>query len=309
MIAVQKNPALQARMSALLPYAVLAYGIACFVATVVIWRFSPVLFMEAPATGLLLIALSATLAMSCGGQWYIHHRFPDHDFVQHNEVGGFIVGITGALYAVLLGFLTVIAWQHFSDARQLVAMEAALAADVWHAADGLPAPARSRVRNDALQYSLLMTQTEWPQMRAGKFDTDADFVVMDALTAADSLVPANFKQSNAQNATLQALGQLHDVRQRRLADNAGGISTFEWLVLAIGAVCVVSMCWIFGIASTTVHIFMTATVTIIITAILVLLFELQYPFRSDLRITPTSWSATIDHIHLMQDDPRSSMKM
>jgi hypothetical protein len=79
--------------------------------------------------------------------------------------------------------------------------------------------------------------------------------------------------------------------------------------LTIGALCVVGLCWIFGIANAGIHLFMTATVTIIITSALVLLFELQYPFRTDLRITPASWSATINHIHLMQDDPRSSMKM
>jgi hypothetical protein len=307
-IAAQRNAA-HAPLKALLPYWVLAYGTACCIAAVLIWRVAPIWFMDVPATGLLLYALSATLALSCGGQWYIHHHFPDHDFVQHNEVGGFIIGVTGSLYAVMLGFLIVVGWQHFADARQLVASEAALAADVWHSADGLPAAARTRVRSDALKYSLLMTQDEWPQMRAGKFDTDADFIVMDAMTAAGRLIPANFKEANAQSATLQALGSLHDVRQRRLADNAGGLSAFEWLVLSIGAACVITMCWIFGIANATVHLFMTATVTTTITAALVLLFELQYPFRTDLRITPASWSATIDHIYLMETDSRSSMKM
>jgi hypothetical protein len=307
-IAAQQNAA-YTPLKSLFPYSALAYGAACLVAASVAWHVRPTWFIEAPAAGLLLAALSATIALGCAGQWYVHHRFPNHDFVQHNEVGGFIIGVTGALYAVILGFLIVVGWQHFADARQLVASEAALAADVWHAADGLPATARTRVRSDALKYSLLMTQNEWPQMRAGNFDTDADFVVMDAMTAAGRLIPANLKESNAQNATLQALGSLHDVRQRRLADNEGGLSAFEWLVLAIGAACVISMCWIFGIANATIHLFMTATVTVSITSALVLLFELQYPFRTDLRITPTSWSATINHIHLMQDDPRSSMKM
>jgi hypothetical protein len=292
-----------------IPYGGLAYGLACLITAAIVWRVRPTLLIEAPAVSLLLAALSATVALSCAGQWYVHHRFPQHDFVQHNEVGGFIIGVTGSLYAVMLGFLIVVGWQHFADARQLVASEAALDADVWHAADGLPTAARTRVRSEALQYSLLMTRDEWPQMRAGNFDTDADFTVMRAMTAADGLIPANSKESNAQSATLQALGSLHDVRQRRLADNAGGLSSFEWLVLAIGAACVISMCWIFGIANAGVHLFMTATVTISITSALILLFELQYPFRTDLRIMPTSWLATINHIHLMQTDTRSSMKM
>lgn len=265
-------------------------------------------FMEAPAIGLLLVAVSATLALSCGTQWYLHHRFANHDFVQHNEIGGFIIGVTGSVYAVMLGFLTLVGWQHFAEARQLVATESAAAADVWHAAAGLPASKRARVRSDALRYASLMVQNEWPKMRSGSFDAEADFIVMDAMTTS-TFNPANLMQSNSQTATLQELNILHDVRQRRLADNAGGISGFEWLVLAIGAVCVVCLCWIFGIQNASIHLFMTATVTITVTSALVLLFELQYPFRTDLRITPTGWSATIDHMHLMQHGSQMQMQM
>jgi hypothetical protein len=290
------------------PYWVLGYGVACCILVGIVWRVRPVSFMEVPAIGLLLFAVSATVALSCAGQWYIHQRFLGHDFLAHNEVGGFIIGIIGSVYAVMLGFLTVVGWQHFAEARGLVALESAAAADVWHAATGLPAKKRARVRSDALRYASLMTRSEWPKMRAGSFDPDADFIVMDAMMTA-TFIPPNAMESNSQNATLQELNVLHDVRQRRLADNASGMSGFEWLVLAIGAVSVVCICWIFGIQNASIHLFMTATVTLIITSMLVLLFELQYPFRTDLRITPISWSATIDHIHLMQDGSQMRMRM
>lgn len=54
---------------------------------------------------------------------------------------------------------------------------------------------------------------------------------------------------------------------------------------------------------------MTATVTVIITSLLVLLFELQYPFRSDLRILPDSWNGAIEHIHIMQSGSQMDMRM
>jgi len=37
----------------------------------------------------------------------------------------------------VLGFLTVVGWQQFADARQSVALESAAAADAWHMAAGL----------------------------------------------------------------------------------------------------------------------------------------------------------------------------
>jgi hypothetical protein len=54
---------------------------------------------------------------------------------------------------------------------------------------------------------------------------------------------------------------------------------------------------------------MTSTVVIVIVAVLVLLFELQYPFRSAIRIQPTAWQAALDHIHLMEGGDQAHMRM
>ena len=289
--------------------AALVYAALCGIAASALWRMDAPLLISAPAIPLLIVALTAALAFACGGQAYVHERFSTHDFVQHNEVGGFMIAVAGTLYAVLLGFLTVVAWQHFADSRQLVTQEAAAATDAWHAAIGMPPGQRRRVREDALRYANVMLEDEWPQMRTGKFDAQADLVVMDAMTSAGAFKPADLMQSNAQIATQQQLSTLHDVRLRRLSENASAISGFEWLVLVGGAACIICFCWLFGLANRRVHLAMTAAVTILSVSVLVLLFELQYPFRSDLRIAPDSWTAAVDHIHMMQFGSQPNMRM
>jgi hypothetical protein len=258
---------------------------------------------------LLLWATSTAVAAACAGQRYVHRRFAALDFVRHNEVGGIIVAVVGALYGVLLGFVTAIAWQHFSEARQIAGEESAAAIDAWHMSVGMPQPERSRVRLDMLRYATSMVEREWPAMRVQSYDRDADSIVMDAIGAAGGYVPANPKEANAQSATLQQLGALHDDRWRRLGDNALGLAPFEWLVLLVGVVCIVGFCWLFGLKNEGVHLVMTSAVTIVITATLVLLFELQYPFQSDLRISPTDWTGAIAHIHAMQIDVQAGMRM
>src|SRR5262249_908062 len=215
-----------------------------------------------------------------GGQIYVHHRFRDQDFVQHNEVGGIIIAVVGSVYAVVLGFLTVIVWQHFRAERQLVILESAAATDAWHTAVGLPSMIQAQVRRDMLNYADDMIAHEWPAMLHGHFDVGADLLLMDAMSAVGSFSPKNMRESNAQAATLQQLGVLQDERQQRIAGNASGVSWFEWLVLFIGAACVVSFCWLFGLRNAYTHLLMTSAVAIIIVSMLVLLFELQYPFRS-----------------------------
>jgi hypothetical protein len=262
-----------------------------------------------PAALLLVSSIIMAITAAGCGQIYVHRRFSSQDFVAHNEVGGIIIAVTGTLYAVILGFLTVVAWQHLMEARELVVLESGADIDAWHTAVGLPAAVRQRVREDMLNYAKIMIYREWPTMKHGGFDASAAEVAMDAIVAAGMLVPKNMGESNAQAATLQQLGVMHDARQRRIDGNVSGISWFEWLVLLIGATCVICFCWLFGLRNSRTHLLMTSTVVTVIVSMLVLLFELQYPFRSDVGISPHAWQAAVVHIHQMQAGEQMNMKM
>ena len=160
-----------------------------------------------------------------------------------------------------------------------------------------------------LSYAKIMIDREWPMMRLGSFDASAAAVAMDAIDATGMLIPANMGESNAQAATMQQLGVLHDARQRRIAVNGSGVSWFEWLVLLLGATCVICFCWLFGLRNPRTQLLMTATVVTVIVSILVLLFELQYPFRSDVGIGPDAWKAAVTHIRAMETDEHMQMGM
>jgi len=262
-----------------------------------------------PPLIVLVVAIALAVAFAAGGQLYIHHRFRETDFVQHNEVGGFIVAIVGTLYAVLLGFLTIVIWQHFAETQGQVSRESAAAADAWHTAVGLPHNVRTRIRHDLFTYANIMIEQEWPAMHRGGYTFQADIVVMDAMATAGTYKPVNFRESTAQMATQQQLSILHDERVRRLTNNGTAVSWFEWLVLYIGGICVIGFCWLFGLRSTRVHVLMTSTVAILIASMLVLLFELQYPFRSSVGVKPDTWYGFIEHVQLMQSGSQHDMRM
>jgi hypothetical protein len=262
-----------------------------------------------PAALVLLVALVMGIALALCAQALVHRRFKQADFVGHNEVGGIIIAVVGTLYAVLLGFMTVVTWQHFTEAREIVVQEADADIDAWHVSVGLPPAVRERVRKDMIDYAKIMVSREWPLMRKGRFDPDAAMVGMDAIDATGAFKPANFSESNAQNATMQQLTIVHDARQRRISVNNAGISWFEWLVLFCGALYIICFCWLFGLRSRNVHLIMTATVVAIIVSILTLLFELEYPFRSNVGVDPTAWTSALDHIRQMETVGQTDMRM
>src|SRR5579862_3660374 len=115
-----------------------------------------------PSAVLLIAALFVTIALACGGQVLVHRRFSGGNFVAHNEVGGIMITVAGTIYAVILGFLTVSAWEHYQEARELVVQEADASIDVWHVAVGLPDTVRLRIRDDMVRYATIMARNEWP---------------------------------------------------------------------------------------------------------------------------------------------------
>lgn len=261
-----------------------------------------------PAAILLIVAVAAAVALSSAGQTFVHQRFGNRDFVGHNEVGGIIITVSGAIYAVVLGFLTIEAWERVQEARELTALESDADIDAWHTAVGLPADLRHHIRADMLDYAQVMVDSEWPLMKNGRFNPDASNIDMHAIDIAGSFIPGNAAETNAQVLTMQQLTILHDARQRRISINRSGVSWFEWLVLLIGAVCIICFCWLFGLRNSHTHLLMTAMVVTLIASTLVLLFELQYPFRSDVGVSREAWEGAIAHIHAMETGSQMNMR-
>jgi Protein of unknown function (DUF4239) len=262
-----------------------------------------------PAALLLVVVLVVSVGGAVGIQILIHRRFDGASFVAHNQIGGIIITVVAALYAVLLGFMTVVSWEHFEQSSAMVVSESDATIDAWHMAVGLPSDVRQRVRTDMIQYARFMVDHEWAQMKQGRADPTPAMISMDAIDATAGFTPKDAGQSNAQNATIEQLNTLHDARQRRIASNQAGISWFEWLVLGCGALCIIGFCWLFGGDRPRVQAIMTSTVVVMIASTMVLLFELQYPFRSSIGVGPEAWSGALAHIHEMQTGQMPHMRM
>jgi hypothetical protein len=267
------------------------------------------LVSSVPAIALLSCALVLAVGLACLGQLLVHRRYRRQSFIEHNEVGGVIFTVAGTLYAVVLGFLTVVAWQHYEEARAIVVTESNADIDAWHAAVGLPPAVRERVRADSLAYAETVVRSEWPAMRRGAVDPNLAIITMDAIDVTFSFKPNNVAEANAQVETMQQLTIAHDARQQRIGVNRGGVAWFEWLVLLIGGVCIVCFCWLFGLRNERIHLLMTSTVVTIMVCMMVLLFELQYPFRSDIGVSADAWRDAVKHIHQMQTGTVMNMRM
>ena len=247
-----------------------------------------------PSWAVLLGAVALAVALACAGHVAVRRAFPKIDFPAHNEVGGIVLGVIGGLFAVMLAFIVAIVWQEFDAATQRVAVEVGAATDLWHTSRGLPPPLGPAVRRDLVGYADLMVHDEWPAMRTGARSKRAENLLTRTFEDVAQFRPAHAGAANAQSASLQYLGALHDARHHRLDDNASGVSPFEWTILLIGSLVVVGICYLVGLTSLRAQLLMTGAVAAMIAATFVLIFELDYPFRGDLSIEPSGWQEFLD---------------
>ncbi len=254
-----------------------------------------------PAPLALVLGIALLVAFAFAMHWVLDRWFTSENRAVHNYVAGTIVGVVGTLYAVVFGFITVVVWQQYVGTRERLALETAAVTDTWHTAVGLPPPVRSRLRRDMFSYATLMRDEEWAKMRVGGASPRGDGVIMDAIDAVGSFHGNDGGAASAQVVTLNMLDQLHDARLRRIdANRSGALSWLEWFVLSLGAVIVITLCCIFGVENRRAHMAMTASVAVVVASMFVLIFELQYPYRSGMAIGSAAWLGVIDHIRYME---------
>jgi hypothetical protein len=235
----------------------------------------------------LIVAVSATLA--CGGHVLVRRSFPSTDFIEHNEVAGFIFAVVGVFFAVLLAFLTVIVWENFAQAEQRAQSEVDAATDVWRLSRHLRPPDARPLRADLRRYTESVIAEEWPDMRQGRSSARTQRLMVALIDDAAGMDASNLHQATLQNAVLERVQRMADLRRRRIYDNQSGIPPLLWLGLLVGVCTVIAFVYFFGMKDFRVQLLMTAATAIIIGVSFALILELDYPFRGGVSITPERW--------------------
>jgi hypothetical protein len=248
-------------------------------------------FYAIPAwLGLLLVIVVCT-AIACGGHVLVRRSFPKVAFHEHNEVAGFIVAVAGVLYAVLLGFLTIVVWQHFDETENRAASEADAAVDVWRLSRHLPADEAVRLRTDLGRYVNAIITDEWPRMHHGDSSDEAQRRLIVVIGDIASLRASNPQQANLQGHLLERVQVMADLRRRRINDTKSGIPAILWISLIVGAAVVFGFIYLFGLRNFPLQVGMTGALAILIGASLGVVLELDYPFRGDIAVSPERWIA------------------
>jgi len=244
-----------------------------------------------------VLAIGGMSMLAMLGHWAVRRVIPVRDIVKNNDVAGFILGIIGTAYAVLISFVVVGVWQQYETSDSVTSSEAAAVSDLHHLSDALPAPAGPLLKSELDRYVEVMIKDEWPAMQHGAWSPEAQRLSRVMLQQIETFTPRTASQQAVQAKMLDRGDALLDARRQRLHDNETGIPGILWWTLFAFAAITIGFTYLFGLESVKIQLLMTAALSTAIALIFVLIAELDYPYRGDTGITPHSWYQIQRQLH------------
>lgn len=204
----------------------------------------------------------------------------------HHEVAGFIIGVLGAIYAVLLAFVVVIMWDQYGEARANIEQEANQLNSLSHLAQGYPGETRSRLLDMLRAYAQSAIDDEWPAMAQGDESGRTQSAMDDLWRAHMDFDPQTNRETTLYQESLDHLDELSASRRLRLYASRDDLPPIIQVLLWGGGLITIAFTYFFGVKSIRSQALMTAALAGVIAFILFLVLALDNPFHGYVRASP-----------------------
>jgi hypothetical protein len=222
-----------------------------------------------------------------------------HVLAQHNDVAGFIYATIAVTYAVILGFVTVTAWEQFEDARNNADREANVVADLYRLAEWFPETDRPQIKSALVDYATSVIDEEWDAMDRGNAPSANTDAALDRLwDLYGQLEPGEAGQAAAFEDSMDRLQELGNARRMRLLESQAGIPGIMWVGLIAGGAITVAFAYGFGVERSRSHAVMLATLAASIALLLFMISSLNYAFHGDVRVQPDGMELVLRQFRL-----------
>lgn len=248
--------------------------------------------MQLWSTGLLYIGGSVVISLL--GLWLVRKSAPYEILEGHKEIAGFIYGILGTIYAVILGFSVVFLWEQYHDAETIADREASQLSDLHRLAQALPAGHQGALILSLENYCKLVVDEEWPLMDQRRSSAKAHEQLLQIWRNGQALDPGTEREKIIVGKIVDTLPNLNDARRGRLLAARSSLPKPLWFVLIAGAVITIGFSYLFGIRSAIAHNMITIFLAASIGLGLFLIAALEGPFSGSLRLSPEAFTAVLE---------------
>jgi hypothetical protein len=242
------------------------------------------LSIPSPILGILMVVIG--IMISIAGLLGVR-RFISHQRLKtHNDVASAIFGTLGMMYAVLVAFVVVIAWEDFDRANLNVEKEASCLAALYRDSEGLSAPFKSQAQPLLNEYANAVINDEWKMLARGERSPKVELTVKNIWHLYSNYSPDTITEQIFFKETVKKLNELSEFRRQRLLDSRTGIHPVLWFVLIMGGMVTILFTFFFGSENLTAQIMMTGLLAALISLILFTILVFDFPFTGGVTISP-----------------------
>jgi uncharacterized protein DUF4239 len=238
-----------------------------------------------------LAILIASVVLALSGLVLVRRSARISSLEAHNDVAAAVYQTIATVYAILLAFVCVVAWERFDTSGNDALREASTITSLHELAQSFSSPARERIDASLLRYTQTVVDDEWDRMARGQESKAAERSISDLWQEYRQL-PESDRQQVAYAESLHGMTALEDARAVRLDAATGQIPRILWVVLVLGAIIAIGFTYLFGVQNFTAQAVITTALTVTIAGVLVLTFVLDDPFRGDVRVRPDALRGT-----------------
>src|SRR5215471_8317667 len=168
----------------------------------------------------------------------------------HNEFTLFTVTNIAVLYAVLLAFIAIVAWENLLKASEAVGKEADLAETLYLDAQGLEDKRIvSELQTELHHYVETVTGREWPDQQAGNVSDAAEPDLRRIRTTLAAFKPQASGDAIVTQEMLHVLNELFNAYHDRQEAAGGHIPSTVWWVICFLGVLIVALTAFLGMRS------------------------------------------------------------
>lgn len=245
------------------------------------------LFSRLPVVAGAPLFVGGVVLLSVLGGIAFHRFIPKSLLIEHNEIAGFVFAVVGVIYAVLLAFLAVGAWEHLQTAEQQTYEEAARLAVVYRECDIFPQ--RHALRAEIRAYVEELVTRDWPMMQHGEEDPRALGMGERIAFEIRHLPLKTIAEQNVHAAMINSMDEALIDRDTRESLARTGIGVFLWAILIAGGVVTIGFSYLFAYRHNWLLVAIVGGLGAMVGLILYLIAAVDYPFSGEIRVGPEAF--------------------
>lgn len=228
------------------------------------------IFIVAVATGTAIAALLV-----------VRRRAPEGSHFKDGDRAAGVFGVLATGFAILLGLIVVVAFTSYDDSRRAAEQEALKVEQQFETAQFLPAAQRRRLSGEIFCYGRFVVHQEWPRLQSEATEATLNPWTVSMFRTLKTVEPKTNAEQSAYDKWLDLTTDRESSRNDRVHGAVGVIPSPLWIVLFLiaGAIFVFMLFFADSEEHAVVQAVLVGSVTLVITATLLLIAALDQPLR------------------------------